>query len=560
MGRASRGTSFGPRIDRRTALGLIGGGLALGGSGLLTAGNTAFAAPLSTAASKTPVIALGGPGDTYTFNPITYHGSLGFEVCKLVYTPLILLDKNWKNMTPGLATSWAWSNNATTLTLKLRHGVTFHDGTPFTSKDVLFTLQLMTRRQLGPAIPDPTVIVGGADYRSGKSDTLPGVTAPDDYTVQIKLTGPSSDLLRNLSDTGILPAHAFASDVLDTTAPQTSISYWTDHPIGTGPFKVGDFDLTTHINLEAFPKYFKGAPKIKNMVINLALEGSAVVTALQDGSVDSAYVSAQQAAALLDSQTIGLQETYELATSQELIFAGEKDYLNKDVRQALFYALNIPEICKTVEYGLAKPKPATIMQPNLFPNPKLQSYKFNPKKAKALLKSGGWDFSRTLILGTFTAAGSPEDPAIPIMFNMWSAVGVNAKYLPMDSANEVAIFQATPHPYDVCYTNLAWTAYDASSFFQLFGCESTTGNANDYAYCNPDFDSAMQAAIHAPNQAEAIKNYRTAQTILQDDLPALPLWMTADIWAINKNFKGGNLARGPLNDIGAEKWTISSKS
>ena len=106
--------------------------------------------PFGTAGKKggiyTVVVAVSG-GYPQLFRGETYYGSLVFWCCKLLYTPLVILDRNWNKMRPGLATSWDWSSDQKQLTLKLRKGVKFHDGQEMTAKDVEFTYKLMVRKE-----------------------------------------------------------------------------------------------------------------------------------------------------------------------------------------------------------------------------------------------------------------------------------------------------------------------------------------------------------------------------------------------------------------------------
>ena len=130
----------------------------------------------------------------------SYYGTTAFLISKLLYTPLVTLDKDWVNIGPAIATKWEWSADNKQLTMTLRKDFKFHDGSPLTAKDVEFTYKLMVRVDTAPAVQDLSIFEGGADYKKGTTDTFAGVTVIDDYTVRFNLTSPSSVFLRNVSN------------------------------------------------------------------------------------------------------------------------------------------------------------------------------------------------------------------------------------------------------------------------------------------------------------------------------------------------------------------------
>jgi ABC-type transport system substrate-binding protein len=135
--------------------------------------------------------------------------------------------------------------------------------------------------------------------------------------------------------------------------------------------------------------------------------------------------------------------------------------------------------------------------------------------------------------------------------SMWNEIGLKVEFLPMDAAAQVEISRAEEHVYDVTMTGFAWLAYDPSSSYASFGSERRPNYSN---YSNPDYDTAMQEAVRVPVLEDAVPLYQQAQTILQTDLPYAPVWMDAEIWAVNARIHGGILGRGPLNNIESHLW------
>lgn len=549
-------------LNRRQALkGGIAGGIALATAGLATT-----AGVQARSFSRANIFAKSGGTVVYggynsgslasVLDPLEYLSSAAFAVCKLVYTPLMLLDENWKKMSPGLATSWQWSSDRKSLTVKLRHGVTFHDGTPFTAKDVDFSYKLMVHNDPFPSVSDPSVFVGGTEFAQNKTDTFGGLTVLDDYTVRFNLTAPYPDLLRNMTNIGIVPAHAFPSNVLSTTTSCLQMPFFQKVGIGTGPFMVDTVDIPNQIVLKANPKYWKGKPHLSSIVLPMNLTSASLVSGLRGGQVTAAYVStASDADSLIGIPGLHTVKSTAMADQEVIYISCEKPYMNVSVRQALFHALNIPQLIKTTQYGLAKPSPSPMMSPSLFPNDSLQRYPYSPKKARELLQKGNWDPSRTMIMGYSLAGGAAQPTMIAPMMSMWEAVGVKTSFLRLDPANGLKLDYTPNHVFDLQPTALAWTSYDSSSNLQQFGevpgASSVTGDTANYR--NAQFNSLMVKAETATNPNVY---YKQAQTLLSRDLPAIPLWIIDDMYFVSNKMKGGVLGRGPLNDVKAETWSL----
>jgi peptide/nickel transport system substrate-binding protein len=520
-----------------------------------TPGSDPFGEPASQ--GGTAVIAVGGVGNPRVLVGTSYYGTQAFFVSKLLYTPLLLLDRTWGNLGPGLASEWSWNDEGTVLTMTLREDVVFHDGTPLTSADVEFTYRLGVRFDTAFAVRDVSVLEGADAFLDGSSEELPGVQAIDDYTVQFTLTRPSNVFELNLSNCGILPKHLFAEDVFSGTATIEELPFFNGEsgsenglPVGTGPWKAAEFNPDTNLTLERNDSYFLGAPILDQIIFRYGVEGPAIIAGLESGEFDSAYVTPEDARSLETSEIVTLQSNHDLANSTVLITATEKDYLGVPVRKALIHALDRQALIDTITYGYAADIPSVMMYPALLPNDELATYEFDADKAKQMLDEAGWDWERTLQFGQFTTTGAPTTTISAVM-SMWSDIGLKVEFLPMDSAAQTDIAASETHEYDVTMTSFAWLAYDPSSSYSSFACERRPNYSN---YCNEEYDSAMQEAMGKATTEEAVPFYQAAAVILQDEIPYAPLWMDAEIWAVNGRLHGGVLGRGPLNNIESEKW------
>lgn len=531
-------------LVQRTTAGV--GALALSGHMLANGASAQEATPFGEPQSQggTAVIAVGGTGNPRMFVGTSYFGTAAFFVSKLLYTPLLLLDRTWGNLGPGLASEWAWNDDGTVLTMSLRDDVVFHDGTPLTAADVEFTYKLGIRTDPYFAVSDPGIIAGAIDFRDGTSEELPGVTVLDDHTIQFTLDSPSNVFELNISNCGILPRHLFPEDALTSGAAIEELPFFTGEsgsgsglPIGTGPWKAIEYNPETNLTLARNDDYFLGAPILDQIILRYGVEGPAIIAGLEAGEFDTAYVSAEDARSLEGSEQLELVVNHDLANETVLITATEKEYMSVPVRQALLTALDKQTLIETLTYGYAKSAPSVMMHPSLFPNDRLATYDYDPERARQLLDEAGWDWDYTLKFGQYTTQGSPSNVVSAVM-SMWNEIGVKVEFMPLDSAAQVEISRNEDHVYDMTMTSFAWLAYDPSSSYQSFGCEQRPNHSN---YCNPEYDEAMQAAIRTPSLEEAVPLYQTAQTILQEELPYAPVWMDAEIWAVNSRMHGGIL-------------------
>src|ERR1700722_17873996 len=168
----------------------------LAGTAILTAGcsSGASSAPTGHAASNA-IMQMSGEGEvtiyTRNFNPFSPDANLGTTTA--IYEPLVVYTPTNGKYTPWLATSWTFGPNATSLTFNLRHGVTWNDGKPFTSQDVVETLSILKKY-----------------YDGGSFPYVSSVTALSTYQVKFTFDKPFSPALGQVGQQVIVPAHIWS--------------------------------------------------------------------------------------------------------------------------------------------------------------------------------------------------------------------------------------------------------------------------------------------------------------------------------------------------------------
>ncbi|MFI4987402.1 MAG: ABC transporter substrate-binding protein [Alphaproteobacteria bacterium] len=244
---------------------------------------------------------------------------------------------------PSLAESWAVSGDGKTITFKLRQGVKFHDGTPFTSADVKYSI-LDLLKKVHPR--------AAVTFRA-----LLDIETPDSYTAVFKLSAPAPYMMRALSgyESPIVSKHLF-----ENTDPRSNPT--ADAPIGTGPFKFVEWKKGQYIRLDKNPDYWKkGLPYLDRIVARFVPDASTRTAAMENQEV---HFAAFDAIPFVDVKRLSAlpyiavtTEGYEFINSVALMEINRQHppLDKKEVRQAIAYALDRKFIVDNIWYGFGVP-------------------------------------------------------------------------------------------------------------------------------------------------------------------------------------------------------------
>ncbi len=222
--------------------------------------------------------------DAGTLDPRLANDTTARRVIEQVYDGLIELDPQLRPQ-PALAESWTQAS-PTVWVFKLRKNVRFHDGTPLTAADVVFTYTTI----LDPALRAPL---------RGLYTPISRVEATDDETVRFTLTAPYAPLLK-YADMGIVSKAA---------VERLGADYAT-HPLGTGPYKFVSWQRNSRIVLEANAEYWKGSPHLSQVIFNIIPDNTTRAAALESGDVDLIHspLSPQDVARLRSAPRVAVTE------------------------------------------------------------------------------------------------------------------------------------------------------------------------------------------------------------------------------------------------------------
>lgn len=408
----------------------------------LLAGTAALAAP---AAAQAPAPRFGGtiiavmPDDPPTLATWT---SSSFLV--RMVTPQIvegLLEQN-ADLTPrpGLAESWETAPDGKTITFKLRRGVTFHDGKPFTTDDVVFSVNELWLKTL----PDAKARWTAAGL---------AVSKIDDHTVAFKLAAPYVYAPHYLAAHygPIVPKHLYEGT--DTATNPNNMK-----PVGTGPFRFKEYTKGSHIALERNPAYWgrdeKGAalPYLDRVVYRIMPDSTSRLLAMSKKEVDYQNYPGFPVETAAKLKELGFKisaDPISGAARIQRIFVNQRTgpLANVKVRQALFHAINRAELLEKAGYGFGTVSLGPLHQGSpayadfiLKDGPK---YPFDPATANKLLDEAGFpkdaSGNRFTISITINRGLSGDGSIAELMRDHFAAVGVTLTIQKVDEATRLSL-------------------------------------------------------------------------------------------------------------------------
>jgi peptide/nickel transport system substrate-binding protein len=268
------------------------------------------------------------------------------------------------------------SPDGLTITYHLRHGIKWQDGRPLTARDVIFTWK---------AIMNPN---NNVQVRTGY-DKIENITAPDDYTVVVHMKekfAPIIAYFMGLQGGGpILPAH-----VLENSSTMNKVPF-NSKPIGSGPFKVVEWVHGDHITLAANPDYWRGAPKLHQIIYKWIASTTTIMTQLQTGEADAWF----RADPGLYPQLAAMPGHTTILTLYSVF--GHLDFYVDDpilkdvnVRRAIAFAIDRAKLIHDATHGVYEPSNSDQATFSWAFDPNLPSTAQDQKKARALLDQSGW--------------------------------------------------------------------------------------------------------------------------------------------------------------------------
>lgn len=483
------------------------------GSAILISASLALASTafVTTSASAAPsgqlIIANAEPITAAYYDPHSAFGLVDAQLGSLVYDTLLLMDKSGK-LSPSLASSWKRVSK-TEVEVEVRTGVKFHDGTPLTPADVVASIN----RVIAKDSPLAFALLGA-----------PGKATANGNKVSIVTDKPFGALENSLAVIAIVSS-------ADIATPDN----WKTKANGTGPYKFESYK-NNDITVTANEGYWGTQPKIKTIILRYIEDTQARQNALLTGEVDmSTRVGPQEIAGVKGNSNFTVVSNQGPPSQIISIWTDRGPLKDPKLRRAISYAIDRKTINKVIQGGMNKLAYNGMPTNMPFYKPAKEKYEYNPKKAKELLKSLGFNNNLTLTMSTSSLV--PKQAEIDqAIVGYLKKVGVKVKLTKL----EVGKFRTTYSDYDMSLNTIATFNNDPSFALGIYA--GGIGKAV-FQWSDAKFDSLFAAQRDDAGDTRAAK-INAAQTYLWN--VARTLWVSDENWVFIVNKKVKNYTRAPL--------------
>lgn len=495
-------------------------------------------------------------GEPVSLQPLYgYSDGASCEIIIHLFPPLVRKLEDPENpgqakLTPVLAESWTFSDNGKELIFKLRKGVHWEDGVEVTTDDVIFTY-------LKAIDPTTKTIV---HYAFSRIDT---VVALDQYRFKVIYKEPFVYAVYRW-DIGLLPKHILEGKDINTDE-------FNRHPIGYGMFKFREWTSNEQVVIEANENSYWGRPYLDRMIFRIIPEAAVQILELKAGNLDlvTRLHTTQFVRDLVGPEADQNVNKYQYKDNfvYGLTFNLKNPvFQNRQVRQAINYAIDKESIIKGIQYGMGRPCWGPIPPESWAHNPNIKKYLHDSEKAMELFAKAGWtDSDDDGIMDKdgqsfeFTML-SPQNEAIQqivtIVQQQLKNVGVQMKIKVVEWSVYLNTFIAKRN-FDMCVTRGGLGVLDPDLTFEYHSSQIHDTEYNWATYINPELDKLIEEALKTFDQEKRKALFWKAQEIISADIPVIYLFLRDSFFATSKRVQGVKPCPSPLGfDYNLDWWWI----
>ena len=434
-----------------------------------------------------------------------------YALVRHIFDSLVEFDPQSK-IVPKLAESWRLAD-PTAWEFKLRRGVKFHNGEPFTADSVKFTLE----RVIKPETKSPQAFVFA---------WLDHVEVKDAYTAIVKTKGPYRPILSILATTEMLDPKAAADPAVHGLKP-----------VGTGPFKFVEFLPNNRVVLVRNDDYWGPKPKFKNLTFREIRDNSTRVASLETGETDVIHNPPPEDLPRLSSNPTLEVKWVPSSRALGVQFNTRKFKPAEDVRvrRALNHAVDKEALIRFILKGMTTPLRAPVTEEVAFFNPNLKPYAFDPELAKKLLAEAGYPNGFSIALGHPVGRWVLDKELTEAIAAQLAKVGIKSTLTALEWGTylaEHAAFLKGEGRFDALFSGWGTITYDAD-----WAMRFNFHTSNRVGYANPDVDKLLEQGRAAIDLKEAERPYWRAQEIVWNDAAWIWLFKHPEITGVNKRLK-----------------------
>ncbi|TJY44163.1 hypothetical protein E5161_01855 [Cohnella pontilimi] len=313
--------------------------------------------------------------DAVTLIPLRANDQASNDIIGMVFDSLVRKDFYGQPI-PGMAERWTYDAKTLSYTFYLRKGMKFHDGKPVTANDVKFSFDMYTHPK--------TLNTYKADFTDIQS-----VTVVNDLTVKFTLKKKNVFFLTNAANSGaILPKHLFPRGIDDYNADN---SYFSRHPVGTGPFKFKEWRTDERVVVSAFNDYWNGRPYLDEVITRILPDNNVESINLIKGDVDFVQVISPRTVADVEKSSNLKTVVYDRGRFDYIGWNNDNPlFQDKKVRQAMNYAMDRQAVVSKIMLGRGYLGTGPFHPKLPQENKNVKPYPLDLNKAAQLLAEAGW--------------------------------------------------------------------------------------------------------------------------------------------------------------------------
>ncbi|MGO6694432.1 ABC transporter substrate-binding protein [Rhizobium johnstonii] len=467
----------------------------------------ALMASTATAQSTKDTLTVDLPNDAATLDPHLQWDTDSYTIYRNIYDNLITRDTSGQ-IVPQIATAWKYLDDKT-LEFQIRDDVSFQDGSKLTADDVAFSIN----RIIDPALKSPQL---------SQFDQIIKAEATGPTTVKMTTKSPYPALLAQLVKLSIVPK-AYVEKVGNQE--------FNLKPMGSGPYKVAQWQKGVQTELEANDHYWRAKPPFARVVFRAVPDVSTRLADLKTGKADLVRdLPADQA---IDLKSDTNAQVLSVPTERVgYIYINAQAGATKDVRvrQAIAYAIDKQGLIDALLQGFGSQVNVLGAAPIFGYTDKVEGYGFDPDKARELIKEAGAEGAKV----EFLTSPSYDRAMVEAIQQMLNDVGLDTSITSLDQATFLKRRQGdAANAGSIALGKWSCACQDADGvIFPLFRTGSSWAK-----YSNPEFDKLVDDARGTLNNDQRLQDYQKAYEILKDDVPGLGLYQVDAVYGASKDLK-----------------------
>jgi peptide/nickel transport system substrate-binding protein len=488
------------------------------------------------------------------FNPLMPAIEVDQGIWWQLFSPLWYIDPQGR-FTPDLARevpsveNGGLSADGLTWKIKLRTDVKWHDGAPFTAEDVKYTLEL---------INNPNFRVRNRVGHSLVKDIK--VVAPDE--IHWRMESAYSPYLSILALNFIVPKHILEKASDPNTAP------FNNAPVGTGPFRWGTRVAGDHILLHAHTGYHGKGPYVERVVFKYIPDLTVLYTQFRTGQVDYTGTQGVLPNFVKEAQALRGRKVHVSSTASVEHIAPNLEFgalADRNVREALYFAINKKAIIDTLNYGLPTPTESFVPQQAWSFQQGLPAHTYDPAKANALLDANGWargsdgirakNGVKLEFTNSTTSGNAVREQTQQLLIQDWKAIGAAMRINNMPAAVIWGEYwqQSKFQSVIVGVNFMLGSDPDVTPRFGSGAIAAKGGRGfNTYQYQSAEADKLLAQGAAQFDQAARKTTYGELQKIIRNDLAILPLFQAF----IAEGVKDGLQGFAPNINCSSNCWNM----